>query len=103
MTSFDVTMDETETLPSLMPSAAMCEWQSMMPGITNCPPASMILASGGMHHLFAHFRDFSVANQDRSVQSAFGHGQNGCVLNHDGRRGSQPGRRAYKNHKCELH
>src|SRR5438093_9500513 len=41
------TIEETETLPSLMLSAAMCEWQSIMPGITNCPAASITCASFG--------------------------------------------------------
>jgi hypothetical protein len=41
------TIEETETLPSLMLSAAMCEWQSMMPGITYWPPASITLAPAG--------------------------------------------------------
>ena len=42
------TMDDTETLPSLMPpSPAMCEWQSMMPGITYWPLASMMVAPAG--------------------------------------------------------
>src|SRR6267378_3404250 len=43
-----VAMEETETLPSLtLPSMAMCEWQSMIPGMTNCPAASMTWASLG--------------------------------------------------------
>src|SRR5580704_3536264 len=42
------TMDETETLPSFtLPSTAMCEWQSMMPGITYWPAASITCASFG--------------------------------------------------------
>ena len=42
------TIAETLVLPSLIPpSPAICEWQSMMPGITNCPDASMIFAPGG--------------------------------------------------------
>ena len=41
-------IDETEMLPSLtLPSMAMCEWQSMMPGMTNWPAASMTLAPLG--------------------------------------------------------
>ena len=40
-------MEETETLPSLMDSAAMCEWASMMPGITNIPSASITSAPAG--------------------------------------------------------
>ncbi len=35
------TIEETETLPSLTLSTAMCEWQSIIPGMTNCPGASM--------------------------------------------------------------
>src|ERR1035438_8675926 len=42
------TIEETETLPSLIPpSPAMCEWQSMMPGIRYCPPASITVAPCG--------------------------------------------------------
>ncbi len=41
------TIEETEMLPSLMLSAAMWEWQSMMPGITYWPAASMSCAPGG--------------------------------------------------------
>ena len=51
-----LTMDDTETLPSLMLSAAMCEWQSMMPGITNWPPASITFASAGSRILVASGR-----------------------------------------------
>src|SRR5271157_2045222 len=48
MMSWISTIDETETLPSLMPpSPAMWEWQSMMPGMTYCPPASMMVAPLG--------------------------------------------------------
>src|SRR2546429_3345661 len=46
-TSSMFTMEETETLPSLMASAAMCEWQSIIPGITNCPEASITCAPVG--------------------------------------------------------
>jgi len=35
------TIEETETLPSLMLSAAMWEWQSIIPGMTNWPAASI--------------------------------------------------------------
>src|SRR5260370_34554450 len=41
------TIEETETLPSLMLSAAMCEWQSIVPGIRNLPVASMTVAPAG--------------------------------------------------------
>src|SRR5580704_3350331 len=42
------TIEETETLPSLtLPSTAMCEWQSMMPGMTNWPATSNTWASFG--------------------------------------------------------
>ena len=34
--------------PSLIESAAMCEWQSMMPGDTNLPAASTTSAPPGM-------------------------------------------------------
>ena len=41
-------MEETAMLPSLtLPSMAMCEWQSMMPGMTNWPAASITWASFG--------------------------------------------------------
>src|SRR5271170_24736 len=41
-------MEETETLPSFtLPSTAMCEWQSMIPGITYWPAASITCASFG--------------------------------------------------------
>src|ERR1044071_3485296 len=41
------TMAVTESVPSLMlPSPAVCEWQSMMPGVTHLPVASMTLAFG---------------------------------------------------------
>src|ERR1035438_1699268 len=46
-TSSMPTMEDTATAPSLMLSAAMCEWQSMMPGITNWPPASITRAPSG--------------------------------------------------------
>src|SRR5258707_15712435 len=47
-TSARFAMEETETLPSLTPpSIAMCEWQSMIPGITNWPAASITLAPAG--------------------------------------------------------
>ena len=41
-----LTIDETETLPSLMLSAAICEWQSMIPGIRNLPVASITMTPG---------------------------------------------------------
>jgi len=42
------TIEETDTEPSLtLPSTAMCEWQSMMPGVTNWPVASITTASAG--------------------------------------------------------
>src|SRR4051812_47889040 len=48
MMSLISTIEETETLPSLMPpSPPMCEWQSMMPGMTYCPPASITVAPAG--------------------------------------------------------
>ena len=40
MTSRMVTMDDTFTAPSLMASAAMWEWESMMPGVTYLPVPS---------------------------------------------------------------
>ena len=41
-------MEETDTLPSLTPpSTAICEWQSMMPGITYWLAASIFTASAG--------------------------------------------------------
>ena len=41
-------IDETETLPSFTPpSIAMCEWQSMIPGITYWPFASITVAPSG--------------------------------------------------------
>ena len=47
-TSLISTMEETLMLPSLMPpSTAMCEWQSMMPGMTYWLAASMTLAPAG--------------------------------------------------------
>src|ERR1700731_3384642 len=46
-TSSMPTMADTETLPSLILSAAMCEWQSIMPGITNLPETSTTVASAG--------------------------------------------------------
>ena len=47
MTSSIPTIADTDTEPSLMASAAICEWQSMMPGIKCWPVASMILAPDG--------------------------------------------------------
>src|SRR5208282_5701806 len=42
------TIELTATLPSLTPpSTAMCEWQSMIPGVTNMPVASMTVAPAG--------------------------------------------------------
>ncbi len=38
-------------LPSLMLSAEMCEWQSMMPGMMYPPPASITCAPGGARTL----------------------------------------------------
>src|SRR5271156_4195826 len=47
-TSAMLTMEDTEMLPSLtLPSTAMCEWQSTMPGITYWPAASKTWASLG--------------------------------------------------------
>src|SRR2546430_1180051 len=48
MTSLISTIEDTDTLPSLTPpSTAMWEWQSIMPGMTNWPAASMIFAPEG--------------------------------------------------------
>src|SRR5437763_11496956 len=46
MTSRVRTIAETESVPSLMASSAVCEWASMMPGVTYMPVASMTLAFG---------------------------------------------------------
>src|SRR2546423_1279324 len=44
-TSAMFTIEETEMLPSFTsPSIAMCEWQSIMPGMTNWPAASITCA-----------------------------------------------------------
>src|SRR6266446_365570 len=69
------TMEETETLPSLILSAAMCEWQSIMPGMTNCPAASITGESLGNFAIL--YKDGAVLN--RSVRNS----ENGGVFNHD--------------------
>ncbi|MCA1628975.1 MAG: hypothetical protein LC774_01110 [Acidobacteria bacterium] len=40
-----LTIEVTESVPSLMASSAECEWQSMMPGVTYLPVASMTRTS----------------------------------------------------------
>src|ERR1700722_19823481 len=79
-TSAVLAIDETEMLPSLtFPSIAICEWQSMMPGITNWPLASMTCAS---------FGDFTILNKDGAVlDRAVRDGEDGGVLNQDDGRG----------------
>src|SRR6266852_426959 len=60
-----LTIEDTETLPSLMLSAAMCEWQSMMPGMTN-------------------FSDFAILNKDGAVlDGSMRDSEDGGVSNHD--------------------
>ena len=52
ITSSMPTIDDTDTLPSLTPpSTPMCEWQSMMPGMTYLPAASITVAPLGTETL----------------------------------------------------
>src|SRR5208282_937327 len=52
-TSPTLTMELTATLPSFtLPSTAMCEWQSMIPGVTNIPEASITVAPAGSFTFF---------------------------------------------------
>jgi hypothetical protein len=53
--------------PSLIESAAMCEWQSMMPGEMNLPAASTTSAPAGIGDVRADGRHLAVAQDDRSV------------------------------------
>ncbi len=47
MTSWMRAIEVTESEPSLtLPSMAMCEWQSMIPGVTNLPVPSTTVAVG---------------------------------------------------------
>src|SRR5271170_6436901 len=47
-TSPTLTIELTATLPSFtLPSTAICEWQSMMPGMTYMPVASITVAPAG--------------------------------------------------------
>src|SRR5713101_1025173 len=47
MTSETPTIDDTETELSLIASSMMCEWQSMMPGMTYLPEPSRMVAPAG--------------------------------------------------------
>ena len=85
-------MADTDTLPSLMLSAAMCEWQSMMPGITNCPAASMIWASGGIVTFSPTSAILPLRIKIDPSERALGHRQHGRIPN-DYRRRGQHGRR----------
>ena len=40
-------IDVTENAPSLIASSIECEWQSIMPGVTNLPVASITLTPAG--------------------------------------------------------
>src|SRR5208282_2681057 len=52
-TSPTLTMELTATLPSFtLPSTAMCEWQSMIPGVTNIPEASITVAPAASFTFF---------------------------------------------------
>jgi hypothetical protein len=63
-TSSTAAIDDTATLDSLTsPSIAMCEWQSMMPGMTKPPPASITRGPRRDVEVAAHRRDLSVAHQ----------------------------------------
>ncbi len=92
-------------LPSLMPSAAMCECASMMPGMTYCPPASMILRAGRNQHLFAHFGDLAVAHQHGPFEGALGDREHGGVLYHHrrARRARPDGCQTMRNQREPLH
>ena len=74
------TMEETETVPSLMASAMMCEWQSMMPGITYLPAPSINLRARRGQHLFADCGDLAVLQQNGAFHRPVGDGQDGGVL-----------------------
>ncbi len=60
------------------------------------------LGAGGDHDLLACFDNLAVAYQDGSGKCALGHGENGSVLNHDGRR-SQHGRRKCTSNEKGFH
>ena len=53
--------------PSLIESAAMCEWQSMIPGETNLPAAVDDLGAGRHRHVRADRGDLAAAQDDRAV------------------------------------
>ena len=91
-TSSTPTIDVTDTLPSLTPpSTAMCEWQSMMPGMTNLPAASITVAPLGHGRRCADRGDLAVADEDRAlVDRAVRDGQDRRVAN-DGRPGRGAG------------
>ena len=92
-TSAIFAMDETETLPSFtLPSMAMCEWQSMMPGMTNWPAASITCASFGALMELRHLGNFAILNKDGAVlDGAVRNGEDRGVLNQDDRRGAASG------------
>ena len=72
--------------PSLIESAAMCEWQSMMPGEMNLPAASTTSAPAGIGDVRADCRHLAVAQDDRSVlDRPLGDGENRAALDGDHR------------------
>ena len=62
-------------------SSAMCEWESMMPGVRYLPPASITVALGGRVHVFADRGNFSVLDVNAAVLNvAVGDGHHHGVL-----------------------
>ena len=52
------------TEPSLIESAAMCEWQSITPGVTNLPVASSTVAPAGAGDVLADRGDLAAVDQN---------------------------------------
>ena len=76
-TSAMPTIELTVVPPSLIASFAMCEWQSMIPGVMYLPVTSITCAPAGNRHVGADGGDLAVADQDRRVrQDAFRDGVN---------------------------
>jgi len=84
-TSAMFTIEDTETEPSLtLPSTAMCEWQSMMPGVNELAGA---VDHQGVRRCFQHAAnsgDLSVLDQDVAlVECAVRNGEDRGVANQD--------------------
>ena len=64
--------DRDAAFVELPSDPAMCEWQSMMPGITYCPPASIMVAPAGTITFSPISANLAVSDHDRALEDALG-------------------------------